>query len=164
MPTQKIKFKMSLKELSFEFEGDVETGQRIQSDIRKSLTSLTHSPAAVIPPDPNVIDGEVVPALTNDNANGKASKQRRNRRPKGDSAQALIIGLRHSGFFDQKRDAGSIREELKKSGHNFEAKEIAASLIPICKKRILKRDKAEGGNYEYEKGDADAENGTGEDA
>lgn len=162
MAAPKIKFKMTLKELSFEFEGDVETGQRIQTDIRKSLTALTHSPATVLPTDQNVIEAEAAPALTN--GNGKPAKSRKTRRPKGDSAQSLITDLRQSGFFDDKRDTNAIREELIKSGHNFESKEIAAALIPLLKKKILKRDKGESGNFEYLKGDADVENGTSEES
>ena len=163
MAAQKIKFKMSLKELSFEFEGDIETGQRIQTDIRKSLTALTHSPATVLPADPNLIEGEVASS----NGNGKPAKIGRSykpRRGKANTPRALIVRLRQTGFFTQKRDASSIQTELAKQGHNFKPNEISAALIGICKKQILKRDQGEGGKFEYEAGDADVDAGASEDA
>ena len=49
MATQKIKFKMSVKEVAFEFEGDLETGQRIQAGINRTLTSLTEQPERLLP-------------------------------------------------------------------------------------------------------------------
>jgi hypothetical protein len=167
MATQKIKFKMSVKELSFEFEGDIETGQRIQNDIRKSLAALTHSPTAVLPADQDVIESEFAPALENGKPapdNGKVIKPRRTRRGKANSPRTLIAGLRRSGFFTQKRDLNAIRDELARSGHNFKPNELSAAVIPLCKKGILKRDQGENGNYEYVQGEADVDIGTGEDA
>jgi hypothetical protein len=155
----KIKFKMALKELSFEYEGDPEIGQRLQTDIRKSLTALTHTQERILPPDPNVIDADSAPTTEN----GKTKRSYRPRRPKSKSCRSLIVGLRQAGFFAEKRDANSIREELAKSGHNFKPNEISAALIPICQNRILKRDQVDGGNYEYEQGDADVDTGNSED-
>jgi hypothetical protein len=54
----KIKFKLSVKELSFEFEGDQETGQRFQNSISKTLNSLTETPNNVIEVESKVINEE----------------------------------------------------------------------------------------------------------
>jgi hypothetical protein len=158
----KAKFKMSVKEISFEFEGDVEMGRQIQTDITKTLATLGNAQARLLPPDPNVIEAEIVNPP--ENGNGKAKRNYRPRRPKAKSCRSLIVGLRQSGFFSEKRDANVIREELAKSGHNFKPNEISAALIPLCQNRILKRDQIEGGNYEYEQGDANVDTGNGEDA
>jgi hypothetical protein len=153
---------MCLKELSFEFEGDIETGQRLQSDIRKSLTALTHTQERVLPHDPEVIEVELAAAA----GNGKPPKARtqRTRRPKANSCRIQVIEMRRAGFFSQKRELSSIQAELANLGHNFKPNEISAVLPALCQKKILKRDKNEGGNFEYEQGETDVGTGDGEDA
>jgi hypothetical protein len=156
----KVKFEMSLEKLSFKFEGDPELGSKLQTEIGKSFTALAETQAKLLPHDPDVIDTEPVTS----NGNGKSKRAYRPRRPKSEGCRSLIVGLRRSGFFTEKRDINAIRAELAKSGHNFKPNEIASTLIPICKKRILKRDQNESGNYEYEQGDADVDSGNGEDS
>lgn len=156
----KVKFKMSLKELSFEFEGDPELGSRLQTEIGKSLTALAETQHKLLSPDPNIIDAEIISS----SGNGKAKKSQRARRPKGGTCRSLLIELRQTGFFGEKRDVNAIREELAKMGHNFKANAISAALLPLCQQKILKRENNEGGKFEYEAGPASVDSGNTEDS
>lgn len=156
----KVKFKMSLKELSFEFEGDPEIGSRLHNEINKSFNAIAEAQHKLLPHDPNVIDA----LPSSPNGNGKAKRTSRARRPKGNSCGSLCIELRTTGYFAQKRDINAIRDELVKMGHNFKPNVISGSLLPLCKKKILKREKNEAGKFEYEAGEADVDTGNGEDA
>jgi hypothetical protein len=158
MASQKIKFKMSIEKLAFEFEGDVETGQRIQSEIKKTITNLAHTQERLLPHDPNVID-EVPAAQTNGT---KAKKQSRSRRPKANTPRATMVTLRAEGFFDTKRDIGAIQEVLSTRGRNFKSNELSPALVALVQKNILKREKNESGQYEYEKGPNDDVGGSAE--
>jgi hypothetical protein len=159
---QKIKFEMTVKELSFKFEGDVETGQRIQSDMKKTLTALANAQDRLLPHDPSVIEVEA----TNVTDNGKAGRGRssRPRRPKANTPRTLVIGLRNEGFFDEKRDISAIQAELQKKGRNFEGNELSPALIALTQKDILKRDKNAEGIFEYERGTNDDTGGIAKEA
>jgi hypothetical protein len=151
MATQKIKFKMSIKELSFDFEGDVETGQRIQNEIKKTLTAIAHTQEKLLPADPNVIDVEASPP----GANGKKVRGPRKTRTKGNSPRGLVIALRQEGYFDEKRDANTIQAKLETMGRKLKGNELSPALIALTQKKILKREKNAENVYEYEKGPND---------
>lgn len=155
----KAKFKMSVKDISFEFEGDVDIGRRIQTDITKSLVALTHAQTRLLPLDPNIIDAEQVKPIEI-----TKSRSNRGRRSKEKAPRNLIVGLRAAGFFDQKRDIGAVQAELAKKGHTFKQNGLSSALIALCQQNVLKRDKNEGGTYEYERGEANVDLGSSEDA
>ncbi len=71
----KIKFKLSVKELSFEFEGDQETGLRFQNAVNKTLNSLADTPNNIIDVESRVITDEnlLLPSST-------PRKRRKNKR------------------------------------------------------------------------------------
>lgn len=171
----KIKFKLSVKELSFEFEGDQETGQRFQNSISKTLNSLTDTPNHVIDVEARQIN-DIPKLLEGQNGNSSSSKTRRRKskkvptasqngeagesdeasrpRSKRTSIKPLYFALIREGFFDNKRGAGDIRQELSKKGFNFEANEVSAHLLPLTQSGYLSRDDSSG-KWEYWKGNVD---------
>lgn len=163
MSSQKIKFSMSVKELSFTFEGDVDTGQRIQAGIVRTLSNLTKQQERLLPG----FEEEPVPLLATpveENASPKKSRSPRKSRPKGTSPRALIVALRSEGYFDQKRDAGLVQGELEKRGRKFTANAISPALLALTQKDILTREKNGDGVYEYIKGPNDDVGGDSEGA
>lgn len=171
----KIKFKLSVKELSFEFEGDQETGQRFQNSISKTLNSLTETPNQVIDVEARTIDNNyllpsseqnstkpkrkrgkraktnnVNSAEENDNGN-LGEKVKRTHRPKGQSARDQIIILIQNGFFAEFRTVGEIQDALSKKGHNFDSGEISPTLLRLTKKDYLVRDDS-AGKWQYKIG------------
>lgn len=171
----KIKFKLSLKELNFEFEGDQEVGQRFQNSISKTLNSLTDTPNQVIDVEATQVND--IPKLLESQNGNSASKTRRRRskkvsavsqngeavesdevsrpRSKRTSIKPLYFALIREGFFDSRRGASDVRQELSKKGFNFEANEVAAHLLPLTQGGYLSRDDSSG-KWEYWKGNVDA--------
>lgn len=157
----KIKFKLSVKELSFEFEGDQETGQRFQNSISKTLNSLTETPNHVIDIEAKTVADEA--KLLSDNStngsvkkrkrrakktndavideNGNEVKPKRHSRPSGQSCYALTRGLITENYFAENRTTANVREELAKKGHHFESNHISSVLLQLTKSEELKRDK-----------------------
>lgn len=161
MAMKKVKFRMSIEKLSFEYEGDQETGQNIQQSIQRTLGSLVETQNRLVAPDLNTLEVEAVQVPDNGSAKTRTSRPRR---PKGTSARSLILGLREQGFFDQNRAIGDIQTELSKNAHNFKQNHISAALTSLIQKRYLKRDKNDKGNYEYQRGEFNGEPGDHEDA
>lgn len=165
----KIKFKLSVKELSFEFEGDQETGQRFQNSISKTLNSLTETPNNVIDVEAKIISEQ--PRLLTENSSNGSSKRRkakkpaeivldengnpvksaRHTRPSGQSCHALIKSLIEENFFSQNRSTGDVREELSKRGHHFESKNISSVLLKLTQNKLLKREKNAEDIWVYQK-------------
>ena len=134
----KIKFKLSVKELSFEFEGDQETGQRFQNSISKTLNSLTETPNQVIDVQARSISDETK-LLSEISSNGSSKRRRRSKktkeinldengnpvksarqtRPSGQSCRALTRSLVEGNFFSENRATGDVREELSKKRTSF---------------------------------------------
>lgn len=171
----KIKFKLSLKELNFEFEGDQDIGQRFQNSIAKTLNSLTDTPSQVIDVEAKQIN-DTTKLLEGQNGNSATHKSRRKKsrkasnasqngeasednevtrsRSKRTSIKPLYFALIREGFFSDRKPAGDVRQELSRKGFNFEANEVAAHLLPLTKDGYLKRDESSG-KWEYWKGDVD---------
>ena len=156
----KIKFKLSVKELSFEFEGDQETGQRFQNSISKTLNSLTDTPNHVIDVEARTISNETK-LLSENSSNGSSKRRRKGKkpaeivldengnpikvvrqtRPSGQSCNALVKNLNEENFFSEYRTTNDVREELSKRGHHFESKDVASVLLILTKSKELTRDK-----------------------
>jgi hypothetical protein len=152
-----IKFKFSVKELSFEFEGDVEKGERIQRGIQDSLGKLLDTPSRVLPPSNkgDVIDAEIVTNGQRDDSPPASDAQeprrgtRKPNRPRGTTAGARLKALISEGFFAQERALPDIQESLAHKGFNFEAREISAAILPLVQKELLDRRQNDKGNYVY---------------
>ena len=127
MAEQKIKFKVSIKELSFEFEGTREVGQALQAGLNRSLGRLldTQRVAMALPsptPAPTLFDtGGPVETPTNGHApdsparNGKptpaAEKPKRTRKSGNETAMGLLRGLITDGYFKEARTVDNDRPE-----------------------------------------------------
>jgi hypothetical protein len=172
MVNRKVKFKISVKELAFEFEGDAETGQRLQQGIQDSLGTIIDMPGRVVLPlehNGPIIDASSSPdgeaGLTPAELPVQPEAKRATRktsRPKGTSAAARIKALRDEGFFSQERSAGEVQEALAHRGYTFEPKEIAAALLQVLRKQLLDRRQNDKGNYIYfEKATSNGQGGSG---
>lgn len=177
----KIKFKLSVKELNFEFEGDQETGLRFQNSISKTLNSLAETPNQVIDVESRTLEDHQLLSSSNENStkpirrrgkraktndlestskdefssNGNLSeKTKRTNRPKGQSARDQILLLIQNGFFSEYRSVSDIQDALSKKGHNFNSGEISPPLLRLTKKDYLVRDDSSG-KWEYKKGIVD---------
>jgi hypothetical protein len=181
MASNKIKFKMSIKEVTFEFEGDYEQGRAIQQGISQTMTGLSNLQSRAMGiadanPDRKQIEGRVVdpPAKPHkrkkrktagattgeegdgntDNGDGQGAEgDATPRRSGGPSPTALLIELRKSGFFAQKRTMSDILTELQKKGHTRVGNNaISGPLAKLATKDVLRRDHNETGNWVYENG------------
>jgi hypothetical protein len=158
MTRKQIKFKFSAKEVSFEFEGDLETGERVQKGVQQSLAKLIDTPALVLPSanKGDMIDGEVVTNgkssdLLPDESKVQGSRRatRRQSRPRGTSPAARIKVLHEERYFAHERSLSDIQEALAQKGFNFESNEISAALLLLVRKGPLDRRKDDNGNYVY---------------
>lgn len=74
----------------------------------------------------------------------------------------MTLDLVRAGFFSEKRDLNAIQSALAANGHTFKPNEISGVSLSLTKKKVLKRQENEGGNWEYERGDGDVDAGSGE--
>jgi hypothetical protein len=175
------KFKVTIKELSLEYEGAHETARRVQDGIERTLGGLLATQAQVMDASdtaPRVIDARLDPAEatsqkpagqgdTPGEGNGAKNKPTRQRRAKADSPTALIRELKGEGFFSQARTAGDVQSKLKTMNHHSSLSTISARLGELVSKRELWRTQADaekGWLYKDSKFDDDGRsaNGVGE--
>ena len=176
MAIRNTKFKVSIKELSFEFEGSQEVGLVVQQGIQQSLGSLMQTQARVLAhrETPGVVaealaplfdgqHGQTVPPLngappvngaippnTATPVNGERVKLPRQRRPKSGVPMALLREMKAEKFFSQTRSAAEILEKLKLKGHTVQQSVISARLKELTQKNELFRiNGAEEGSYVY---------------
>jgi hypothetical protein len=163
MINRKVKFKISIKELSVEFEGDIQTAERIQQQVTGAINNLATAPNRLISsgqqhPSTDVIDvsparrrrrrrSSAVEGGREEGASaqvpgangGEDSSNRKAVRP-GEGQKALISALVSSGFFSKQRTVGDIRAQLSKKGHSFKSNEISPTLGRLTREGILQRD------------------------
>jgi hypothetical protein len=140
---EKIKFKVSIKELSFEYEGTREVGQALQAGLSRSLAGLVDTQRTVMLPAPPV------PVHDKINGNGDgpgqiiidqpAERPRKPRKTSGVSLIGLLRDLKTEKFFGEARSGEAIRERLKAKGHTFTPSTVAARLQDLTKKNELYR-------------------------
>lgn len=165
MVLRKSKLKISIKELSFEFEGSQEEAQAVQHGLQQTLGSLMNTQARVLthrPDAPRIIDaapvdttatGEERPATVN--SNGEKPKSPRQRRAKGPSIASLLLGLKQEGYFSQPRPSGEVLAHLKDSkGHTLRSNAVMTELQRMVQKEDgepakLYRGKNDSENYIY---------------
>jgi len=178
MASNKVKFKVSIKELVFEYEGDNERAQVLQGRITETLGSLAAAqadaiditPARQLPAAPQVVippkrrrrarkssvngDGSV--SATSDVEAGvevpSEDKAPRKRRARGTSYRGQVIGLMNEGFFKSKRTGEEVRDELIRRGHNFPLNRINEALLSLTQKQKLSRAVNAHSVWEYENG------------
>ncbi|MEH2146057.1 hypothetical protein [Nostoc sp.] len=81
MATRKVKFKLSIKEISFEFEGDQGTGQDLAGTINQSLASISDAQNKLLevegsPVQSRELRSAEVPALPTQTARKRKRKQK----------------------------------------------------------------------------------------
>ncbi len=170
----KVKYKFSAEKISFEFEGDLDTGlavNRSMSHMFGSLVEPQHrvidvtpepSVAALPPPVPSrrrqrskpkaAMDGQPVGTVPSGNGDPGAPKAVRPRRPHGSSFRDQMYPLMREGYFSRRRTASELHAELSRRGHHYDPKNIASDLLWFVKKNYLSRDRNEDGKYAYVKG------------
>src|ERR1700722_20369182 len=130
---EKIKFKVSIKELSFEYEGSREVGQALQAGLSRSLASLVDTQKTVMLP------ASSIPIMVPENENGTVDstslsatpsieKTKRPRKTNGVSVVNLLRELKEERFFSEPRSAENIREKLRVKGHSINASTLAGRL------------------------------------
>ena len=117
---QKVKFKVTIEKLSFEFEGAREMGQALQTGLTNTLGSLMKTQQTVLalpatPPAPTLFDapanGELVippPAAT-----VEKPKRANSRKPGQPTIPDRIKAMKAEGFFGVPRNSQAIEEHLK---------------------------------------------------
>jgi hypothetical protein len=172
MPRKQIKFKFSAKELSFEYEGDLETGERLQKGIQESLGKLINTSSRVLPSSSqgDVIDAEVVPNGAQSEATGadagpQQSRQgtRRQSRPRGTSVAARIKALHAEGYFAQEHSLAEVQKFLADNkGYTFKPNELSSALLQIVRSETLDRRQNDNGDFVYfNKAASNGEGGSG---
>jgi hypothetical protein len=163
MVLRKTKFKVSIKELTFEFEGSHEEAQEVQDGLRQTLDGLMNTQARVLGhreeplrvvevPRPAAVAAAPAAAEARPEAgdgNGERTKPRP-RRAKSESPTALMREMKTEGFFSQARSVSEIQERLKLKGHTVRVSTVSARLQELTKKKELFRDNGgEEGNFVY---------------
>jgi hypothetical protein len=127
---EKIKFKVTLKELSFEYEGTREGLVDTQrTAMLPSTPSPTHAGVDGDGPAPVVIDQQAQPA----------EKAKKTRRTNGVSLTGLLRDLKAERFFGEPRSVDGVRERLKTKGHTFPDSTISSRILDLTKKNELFR-------------------------
>jgi hypothetical protein len=172
MTNGKVKFKISIKELSVEFEGDIQTAERIQQQVTGAINSLATAPNRLISggQQQSVTDAiDVSPVRRRRRRRSKAadiggdegspielgaadagedvSTRKSNRR--GEGQTSLITSLVNGGFFATRKTAGEIRDQLSKKGHSFKSNEISPTLGRLTREGILQRDRNNDNQWVY---------------
>jgi hypothetical protein len=171
MAKQEIKFKVTIKELSIEYEGTREVGQSLQAGINRSLGSLLDTQRAAMaipappPQQPTLFDalGQVEPSpngkTVSSHATGQpaaptpvpataAERVKKPRKSPGPSLKGLLRGLIQEGYFKEPRTVDAIREKLKDNGHGATSKALSSRLQEMTQGGELFRQKS-GDIYVY---------------
>ncbi len=132
--THQSVFRITIKELVFEFEG-ADLAQRAQDSLAVLLgRSLSANQDDF---EPHLIDGD---SSTRRGRRPKGAEAGiRRRRPRADAATAQIRGLRDEGYFAEPRRASEVKATLKVMGHDLENRQIYATLKYMADKGILYR-------------------------
>ena len=129
-----------------EAEGDSSFVQGIYSDLRdtilkRSAALPSSTPAPTTPVASDVDDGE--------SEGSKAKKSRRRGKSSGPSCASRIQALKDEDYFSELRSAGDVGGKLREKGTAYEAKHVAASLIDLVKRGVLRR-VSQGGSWSYQ--------------
>ena len=180
----RVKFKFSIKEITFEYEGDHETGRAISQSMHHTLGSLAEAQNAVIdvtPPEqpraalppaspgpahslrrkhrnkPKTVTNGQPSADAPPPTNGEqaAPKPARSRRAHGSSFRDQMYPLIREGYFSNSRTSNELNAELSRRGYHFNPKNVASELLWFIQKNYLSRDRNEDGKYAYVKGTND---------
>jgi hypothetical protein len=171
MVNRKIKFKISLKELAVEFEGDIQTAERFQQQVTGAINNLATASNRLLSSGQQQAATDVIDV--------SPTRRRRRRRPRspetsggeesatdlaaaegGEEAPArkaarrdgqttLINALVTAGYFSEPRTAGEIRDELRKRGHSFKSNELSPTLVRLTREEALERNRNNDNQWAY---------------
>jgi hypothetical protein len=127
-------FRITVKELILEFEGD-ELAQRAQDSL-SVLFGQAGAPALASGAEDGPKRRGRKPKAA---AQESATKKTRKRRPRTDAATAQIRRLRDEGYFEQPRRASEVKATLSEAGYDLENRQIYATLKYMADKDILYR-------------------------
>jgi hypothetical protein len=179
----KVKFKLSVEKITFEYEGDHHTGLAVNRAMNHTLGSLVEAQNQVIDVTPPEVERASMPAVTalpspsarrrhrgrakptmSRASQGEATetdgesisgKPLRARRARGDSFRNQIYVLIQERYFSKPRRAKEVREEVSRRGHNYDPKNVASDLLWFVQKNYLSRQQDEDSVYAYTKGSKD---------
>jgi len=173
----KVSFKFSVEKISFEFSGDIDTGQAVHRAMNHTLGSLLEAQNRVIDVTPNepvapaALPAALPPkrkhrrrkaASTGEGAQQQlaaegsgqetAAKPGRAQRPRTEGFSFQTYRLIREGWFAQPRSAENLRLELSRRAFNFEPKNIASQLNDFVRRGDLTR-QHDGTRWVFTKGE-----------
>jgi hypothetical protein len=128
-----------------EAEGTAEFIEHVYADLRETIIKRSgdvrpaHSAGPAGADDKNESESE----------ESKSKKPRRRGKASGPSCASRILTLKEEGYFSELRSAGDVGAKLREKGTAYEGKHIAASLIDLVKRGVLRR-VSEGGSWSYQ--------------
>ena len=175
----KVKFKFSVEKITFEYEGDHDTGLAVNRAMNHTLGSLVEAqnraidvtpepslralPAAPTPPParrrprkhrPTPPGGQQHTGAE-ENGHDAPAKPTRVQRPRSQGFTCQANRLIEEGFFSEPRTSEDVRIELSKKAFNFETKNIASQLNDFVRKDYLSKDYNAEGRWAFQKGSND---------
>ena len=165
MAKQTTKFKISIKELTMEFEGSHDLGQALQAGVAKSLGGLleTQRQAMSLPPrvaqstlfeatsaegDPPPSDESSVSDKPDEVVAGPEKAKKGKRKSGGTGPKLLVLSLKNDGFFNSNKTVEAIREALRDQGHNIGTSTLSTTVQRLTQNKELFRSK-ENDTYVY---------------
>lgn len=86
---------------------------------------------------------------TEDDAEEKPRKTRRKAKSTGPSCASRILALKQENFFDALRTATDVGEKLREKGTAYEGKHVAAALLDLVKRGLIRR-VSQNGSWSYQ--------------
>lgn len=170
----KIRFKFLVEKITFEYEGDHDTGLAVNRALNHTLGSLAEAQncAISLTPEPQkALPSSSVPVRRKHRTRSKPpipghlaaeggerevaheqGMRTRSRRSQNESFRHQTYELIGEGYFKQPRTMNELMGELSRRGFHYEAKDVASKLGWFNRKKFLSRDKNDEGKYAYVKG------------
>jgi hypothetical protein len=151
-----VKFKLTLKEVSFEFDGDRDSGAQILGSLSRNLDTISELQNKIVDVD-TFNKGSVRPILTAGGArrtssaqkpvsaiappasSSKVVRRRRKRKLVGPSIADHISVLLNNNYFSAPRALGDIKSELGKKGIAVEQHQLSSPLLYMTKRKKIAR-------------------------
>lgn len=138
------KLHINLSQGLIDVEGDPALVEKIYDDLKDVLSQRLAS--AVLPPEETPSAKETRNADEASDVASDAEPKRKTRsrvKRTGPSCAERIRGLKADGFFNELRDTKEVKSALSEKGHNYETKNVSASLGSMTKAGELRRIKKE---------------------
>lgn len=131
-----VKARLEYEAFTLELEGP-------ESFVAAQLGAFSSRIPEVLP-RPKAAGSSVSPPEQSDEDTPATKEKKRSRRSTGGpSCASRIIPLVDEGFFDAPKTSNEVGERLKEKATPYEAKHIAASLVDLTKRGVVRRVKQE---------------------